>query len=125
MHKRAMIGIVLVSGIFMVQARLVLAQDDALQKIEQRLNVVEDRLASANKLFDSIDAFIPIVFTILGIGLFCGLWARNSGRDFWLWFTAGLVFTVFTLIAVLDAYEKDKKGKRDSAEIASKEMMDL
>ena len=27
--------------------------------------------------------------------------SANKGRDFWLWFVAGLVFTVFTLIAVL------------------------
>ena len=52
MHKRTMIGIVLLSGIFMVQARLVLAQDERLQKIEQRLNALEDRVASANKSVD-------------------------------------------------------------------------
>jgi hypothetical protein len=125
MHKRTMIGIVLLSGIFMVQARLVLAQDERLQKIEQRLNVLEDRVASGNKWFDLIESYIPVAFPILGIGLFCGFWARNSGRDFWLWFAAGLVFTIFTLIAVLDAYEKDKKSKRHSAKLASKQTLDI
>jgi hypothetical protein len=125
MHKRAMIGVVLVSGIFMVQARLVLAQDERLQKIEQRLNALEDRVASANKSFDFSMAYLPVAFPILGIGLFCGLWARNSGRDFWLWFVAGLVFTIFTLIAILDAHEKDKKAKPESAKLAFKDTMDL
>jgi hypothetical protein len=125
MHKRTLIEIVLVTGILMVQARLVLAQDERLQKIEKRLNALEDRVESANKWFDLIDSYIPVVFPILGIGLFCGFWARNSGRDFWLWFVAGLVFTIFTLIAVMDAHEKDKKAKRHSAKLASKETLDM
>jgi len=74
---------------------------------------------------DFIKVYLPAAFPIVGIGLYCGLWARNSGRDFWLWFTAGLVFSIFALIAVLDAHEKDQKAKRDAAKKASKEALDL
>jgi hypothetical protein len=125
MHKRTMIGIVLVSGIIMVQARLVLAQDERLQKIEQRLNALEDRVAPANKSFDFIEAYIPGAYFILGIGLFCGLWARNSGRDFWLWCVAGLVFNIFALFAVVLAKDKDDDAKRAAAKLASKETLDV
>lgn len=125
MHKRTMVGIVLVSVVFMGQARLVVAEDERLQKIEQRLTALEEREASNINPFGFFEAYIPVFFSILGIGLFCGLWARNSGRDFSLWFVAGLVFTVFTLIAVLDAHEKDKKAKRDSTKLAFKETLDI
>jgi hypothetical protein len=40
-----------------------------------------------------IQSYLLAALPILGIGLFCGLWARNTGRDFWLWFVAGLVFS--------------------------------
>lgn len=125
MYKRTSLGIVLLSVVFMAQARLVVAQDERLQKIEQRLSVLEGRQAAHHNPFGSLEAYIPAFFSILGIGLFCGLWARSSGRDFWLWFVAGLVFTVFTLIAVLDAHEKDKKAKRYSTKLASKETLDM
>ena len=86
MHKRTMIGIVLLSGVFMIQARLGLAQDQRLQKIEQRINALEERVASANKSFDLIGAYIPAAF-IVGIGLFCGLWGgtqvATSGSGSW------------------------------------------
>ena len=124
MHERTKIGIVLVSVVFLAEARPVVAQDEHLQKIEQRLNAVEERVANANSSFGFI-AFIPAALAVLGLGLFCGLWARNSGRDFWLWFVAGLVFNVFTLIAIFDAHERDKKATRDSAKLAFKETLDL
>jgi hypothetical protein len=124
MHERTKIGIVLVSVVFMAQARPGVAQDERLQKIEQRLNAVEERVANANSSIGFIKA-IPAALAVLGLGLFCGLWARNSGRDFWLWFVAGLVFNVFALIAVLDAHERDKKATRDSAKLASKETLDM
>ena len=110
---------------FAAVVRPVLAQDDRIQKIEQRLNALEQRVTPADNSLDFIKTYLPAVFPIVGIGLFCGLWARNSGRDFWLWFTAGLVFSIFALIAVLDAHEKDQKAKRAAAKNASKEAMDL
>jgi len=125
MNKRTMIRIALLSVVFMAQARPVLSQDGRLKKIEERLNALEQRGATANNSDDSIKGYVLAAFPILGIGLLCGLWARNSGRDFWLWFVAGLVFTLFALIAVLDAHEKDKKAKQDAAKKAFKDALDL
>ena len=94
-------------------------------RIEQRLNALEDRVAPANKSFDFIAAYIPGAYFILGIGLFCGLWARNSGRDFWLWCVAGLVFNIFALLAVVLAKDKDDDTKRAAAKLASQETLDV
>jgi hypothetical protein len=108
------------------EQRPVHAQDDRrLEKIERRLTQLEERVGAADGPFDFIKVFNPAVFPILGIGLFCGLWARNSGRDFWVWFAAGLVFNIFTLIAVLDAHEKDKKAKKNAEKLAVKEGLEF
>jgi hypothetical protein len=124
-RKRTTIGVVLVSLAFTAQLRPVLAQDDGHQKIEQRLNALEQQVAAANNSFDFIKVYLPAAFPIVGIGLFCGFWARNSGRDFWLWFLAGLVFNIFALIFVAGEHDKDQKAKRDAAKKASKEALDL
>ena len=125
MRKRTTIGIVLILLCITAQSRSVLAQDDRLQKIEQRLSALEQRTAAGNNSFDFIKGYLPVAFPIVGIGLFCGFWARNSGRDFWLWFVAGLVFTLFAVVAVADAHEKDQKAKREALKKASKEALDL
>ncbi len=79
MRQRTMIGIALVTVAVMAQARVVMAQDDRLKKIEARLNDLEARTAPANGSFELIKTYFPAAFPLLGIGLFCGLWARNSG----------------------------------------------
>ena len=125
MHERTKIGIVLVSVVFMAQARPGVAQDERLQKIEQRLNAVEERVANANNSIGFIKA-IPAALAVLGLGLFlCGLRKRGTQVAIQFWFVAGLVFNVFALIAILDAHERDKKATRDSAKLASKETLDM
>ena len=57
--------------------------------------------------------------------MFCGLWARNNGRDFWLWFVGGLIFTIFALIFLANAMEEDKKAKRLADKKPFKEALDL
>jgi hypothetical protein len=121
MHKRIMIGIALATFAMIAPARALMAQDDRLKKIEERLNALEERTAAAHGPFDFIKTSIPLAFPLLGIGLFCGLWARNSGRDFWLWFVAGVVFSLFALIAVGSAHDEDQKAKKK----AFKEALDL
>jgi Na+/melibiose symporter-like transporter len=34
-------------------------------------------------------------------GAFCALWAQNTGRNAWLWFFLGLIFSVITVIILL------------------------
>jgi hypothetical protein len=108
-QNRTMIGIALLTIAVMAPARAAMAQDDRLKKIEARLSALEERTA----------------FALLGIGLFCGLWARNSGRDFWLWFVGGLVFNVFALITVAATSAEDEKAKKEAAKKAYKEALDL
>lgn len=34
-------------------------------------------------------------------GAFCALWAQNTRRNAWLWFFAGMILNVFTVIVLL------------------------
>ena len=87
MHKRTTFGVVLVALAFAAQVRPVLAQDDRIQKIEQRLNSLEQRVGAVGHPFDFINRYLPVAFPIAGIGLFCGLWAgtpvATSGFGSW------------------------------------------
>ena len=102
-----------------------MAQDDRLHKIEQRLDAVERRLAANDGSVGWIRNYAPAALPILGIGLLCGLWARNNGRDFWLWFVGGLIFNLLALIYLYSEIEDDKKATRLTAEKPSKEALDL
>jgi len=42
-------------------------------------------------------------------GAFCALWAQNTGRNPWLWFFLGLIFSVITAIVLLAKNANDKK----------------
>jgi hypothetical protein len=125
MHTRKIIGMALVSIALMAQARAALAQDDRLHKIEQRLNAVERQLADDDGRDGWIKGYFLAALPILGISLFCGRLAQQTGRDFWLWALGGLVFNILALLVLWSYIEDDKKAKRASAERASKEVLDL
>ena len=125
MYMRSMMGVAFVSFMMMAQARAAFAQDDRLHKIEQRLDAVERRLAANHGSVGWINDYAPAALPILGIGLFCGLWARNNGRDFWLWFVGGLIFTFFALIFLASAIDDDKKAGRLADMKPSNEVLDL
>ncbi len=42
-------------------------------------------------------------------GAFCALWAQNTGRNPWLWFFLGLIFSVITAIVLLAKNANDRK----------------
>lgn len=47
-------------------------------------------------------------------GVFCALWAQNTGRNAWLWFFLGLLFSVITGLVLL--YKNSQDRKRFSAD---------
>jgi hypothetical protein len=42
-------------------------------------------------------------------GAFCALWAQNSGRNPWLWFFSGLVFSVVAVLVLLYKNANDRR----------------
>ncbi len=45
-------------------------------------------------------------------GVFCALWAQNTGRSAWLWFFLGLFFSVITVIVLLYKNSDDLARRR-------------
>jgi hypothetical protein len=48
---------------------------------------------------------------ILLCGVFCALWAQNTGRNPWQWFVLGAVFNVITLAVLLYQNAEDLKAR--------------
>lgn len=48
------------------------------------------------------------------IGAVCALWAQNSKRNPWIWFFAGLIFNVITLLVMLVKNSNDKAKSNGS-----------
>ena len=126
MHKQAIFGIALGAMILMAQAPVALAQDNRLQKIEDRLSALEQRIAAHGGpvSWDVMGIIAPPAF-VLGIALFCGRWAQQTGRDFWLWFLGALIFNIFALLFLWNAIEEEQKTKRKAKKLAVKETQEL
>jgi hypothetical protein len=51
----------------------------------------------------------PTALIIL-YGAFCALWAQNTGRNAWLWFFLGVVFSAIALGIVLYKNAEDRRS---------------
>ena len=67
-------------------------------KTERRVDELEQRVNIAQH--DARDAAAAGGAGFL-FGAFCALWAQNTGRNAWLWFFLGLIFSVFTVLVLL------------------------
>ncbi len=95
-------------------AVLVPARACTQEKVEERVAALEKRVHQ----LESKPTIIPrsqestgggVVFLY---GVFCALWAQNTGRSAWLWFFMGLLFNVITVIVLLVKNADDHKSRR-------------
>jgi len=73
----------------------------------QRIANLESRVSSLESRIHRADAGIAIWL----FGAFCALWAQNTGRNPWLWFFLGLLFSVITVLVLLKKNSDDKRGR--------------
>jgi hypothetical protein len=52
-------------------------------------------------------------------GAFCALWAQNTGRNAWLWFFLGLLFSVITVLVLLYKNSNDRATARATSPAGS------
>ena len=85
------------------------AQQDLqrVAQLESRVSALEDRV----KDLSSAGA------ALLLYGAFCALWAQNTGRNSWLWFFLGLLFSVITVLVLLAKNSGDLQRKRQKSTI--------
>jgi hypothetical protein len=80
-------------------------EENGLDQLEKRVQ----RLEQGKKSDITLENFALPSFALLALATFCALWARSTRRDPWLWFVAGLVFNIFTLIAIWVRHDDDEK----------------
>jgi hypothetical protein len=73
-----------------------------IESYNERLSGLESNIE------DKADAGI-IGFFLLLFGVFCALWAQNTGRKAWLWFWLGVCFNIITGIFLLSKNSKDRR----------------
>ena len=57
----------------------------------------------------TINLGTPVLFLF---GAFCALWAQNTGRNPWLWFFLGLLFSVVTVFFLLTKNANDIQQRK-------------
>jgi hypothetical protein len=72
---------------------------------------VEERLERVERSVSHTDAMISVGIVSAAI---CALWAQNSGRNPWLWFFAGLIFSGIALLVLLYKNANDLRERRGS-----------
>jgi 4-hydroxybenzoate polyprenyltransferase len=90
------------------------AVTSAQDKTEERVKALENRVSQLQSAVEHKAGIGAFVFLC---GIFCALWAQNTGRSAWLWFFLGLLFSVITVIVLLVKNADDRKRQRrqDSA----------
>jgi hypothetical protein len=95
-------------------------QASAQQKTtDQRVEALEYRIAqlesSAKETSGQVAYLQTSVNQVSGggalvflFGVFCALWAQNTGRSAWFWFFMGLFFNVITVIVLLEKNSGDR-----------------
>ena len=80
------------------QAASAQSESAAIANLQARVAQLENRVSS--HAADGVAVFVA--------GVFCALWAQNTGRNAWLWFFLGLFFNVVTLVVLLYKNSNDK-----------------
>jgi hypothetical protein len=87
---------------------LVPALASAQDQADARVRALENRVA---QLESSVEGKSSIGAVLFLYGVFCALWAQNTGRSAWLWFFLGLLFSVITVIVLLSKNSEDRKRR--------------
>lgn len=99
--RRLLVLLALAFGLWLPVRSAALADASRLSELERRLARVESRS-------DGNQAAGVAVFVCAA---FCALWAQQTGRNAWLWFFLGLVFSPITLLALLYKNANDRRTK--------------
>jgi hypothetical protein len=88
--------------------RTLIAQDQVPVSVERRLDELQSQI---NSLKTVIPRGTPEGGVLVLYGAFCALWAQNTGRNPWLWFFAGLIFSFVTVLVLLSKNSDDRRAR--------------
>ena len=103
---------IILSGMALCLLILNVGLSSSAQTLEERVEELERGAGRWRAAIDDIrDNGIILLFLS---GIFCALWAQNTGRNAWLWFFLGVIFNFATLIVLL--YKNSKRIRLDREE---------
>ena len=85
-----------------------------MNQLSSRVDQLSSRAASVQHATRDAGGGGIVLFIV---GAFCALWAQNTGRNPWLWFILGALFSVITVIALLVKNSDDLKSKKKTFNI--------
>ena len=91
----------------------VTAQTETETRLAQLEKDVKSLKSSVKSLFSSVDDLVKPGFIMYFFGIFCALWAQNTGRNPWAWFFLGLFFSIITVLVLLSINSADLKKRQE------------
>ncbi|MEX2091357.1 MAG: hypothetical protein WD971_01705 [Pirellulales bacterium] len=82
------------------------ANDQSVQQLDGRVDQLESQV---NRLRNDVRENVSTGGLGVLFGAFCALWAQNTGRNAWLWFFLGLIFSVFTVLVLSYKNSTDRR----------------
>lgn len=112
-----LVGLVLMSvGAGMTAAG---QERDPGSELEGRVGYLERQIGNLERQIDRLDSHVEDGWgcgVAILFGAFCALWAQNTGRNPWLWFFMGAIFSCITVLFLLVKNADDLAVKAKSPE---------
>lgn len=83
-----------------------------IDDLEMDLNRSDSQLASLKQTVKELEVKSGTGAVLFLFGTFCALWAQNTGRNAWLWFFLGLLFSIVTVLFLLSKNSADLAEQR-------------
>lgn len=97
--------LLLLLGVWAVVPAFAQAQPQRMDQLEQRVSTLERKVRQLGG-----EGVLLVLF-----GAFCALWAQNTGRNAWLWFFLGVIFSFVTVFVLLWKNSADIDRRRAEA----------
>ena len=124
MKTRLLVSAIVVF-LFLIQSATLHAQGQSpndgatyqrLMEMEQRIGTLQYQVGDLQqRLSSQTDSGGGVLLFLFGV--FCALWAQNTGRSAWLWFFVGFLFNVLAVIVLLmknsnDRFQREMEERR-------------
>lgn len=100
---RPMTNLILALFIFLSAAQS--SSTSGTQAHANEVTQLKTRFSQLERRVDKLDDTALVLFLF---GVFCALWAQNTGRSAWLWFFLGLFGSAITVIVLLNKNSNDR-----------------
>jgi hypothetical protein len=88
--------------------RALMAQEKVPVSVDTRLDELQSQVNSLKTVIPRGSSEGAALFLY---GAFCALWAQNTGRNPWLWFFAGIIFSFVGVLVLLAKNSDDRRAR--------------